>query len=85
VFSAGNETEETESSSDPESCGFTLDRVQEITGAMTSLRRAKSTNNLSEISALGHRFCFKNLQMIKNEKNLRQKMERANEQDYQGN
>lgn len=74
VFNSGSTSNQSESSlesCDVDTLGMTVDTIGEST-AVTHIRRIKSTGNLSEIAALGHKFCYKNLEIIRNKERLTQ-------------
>ena len=55
---------------------FDDDTMIGIIGESTTaihIRRVKSTGNLSDVAALGHKFCYKNLEMIRDKEAKRVK------------
>ena len=73
VFNGGNTSNQSESSiesCDDDTLGITVDTIGESTTPATHIRRIKSTGNLSDVATLGHKFCYKNLEVIRDKERL---------------
>ena len=89
VFNGGSTSNQSESSiesCDDDTLGMTVDTIGETTTPATHIRRIKSTGNLSDIAALGHKFCYKNLEIIRDKEKLarekRMEAERLKKENY---